>query len=194
MNTEKYITVEGVYKDKLIEAVQAMSNLYGNVEYSKGIEIYKSDISQDSYVINFAINPDFERFKYFVNYLHYPEVEDYKAMVRGYWTIDESDGLQNKHLNQRVMLYVSDSDKEGDNVHATFERATKAVKLGFALGEEYEELSNLEFHLEENKPKGTDFSSLKTINPDPVAVKKAGKGCLLTIAFLLAIAAMMLIN
>jgi hypothetical protein len=112
MNTKEYINIQGIGKDKIIEAVQAMSNLYADVEFSKGIEIFQSIENQNCYILNFSVRPDFERFKYFVNYLHYPEVEDYKAKVRGFWTIDGADGLPQHHSNQRVMLYVSDLDEE----------------------------------------------------------------------------------
>ena len=42
MITTEYISIRGVDNDKVIEAVQVMSNLYADVEFSKGIQIFKS--------------------------------------------------------------------------------------------------------------------------------------------------------
>lgn len=187
MNTKGYINIQGIGKDKIIEAVQAMSNLYSDIEFSKGIEIFESNKNKNNFIINFSFRPDFERFKYFVNYLHYPEVEDYKARVKGFWTVDSVDGLPQNHVNQRVMLYVSDLDEEGDNVHATFERESNSYKLGFAVGEEYKALNNIELKFDEPKINLTEFNLSKTIQPDPsVKVKHSGKGCLLTLSIIIA--------
>lgn len=187
MNTKEYIYIEGIAKEKVIEAVQAMSNLYADVEFSKGIEIFVSNKNQNIFIINFSFRPDFERFKYFVNYLHYPEVEDYKAQVRGFWTVDSLDGLPQNHANQRIMLYVSDLDEEGDNVHATFERESNSYKLGFAVGEEYKALNKIELEFDEPKINSTEFDLTKIIQPDPSAkAKQSGKGCLLTLSIIIA--------
>ncbi|MDX1446661.1 hypothetical protein [Lishizhenia sp.] len=186
MNTKEYIYIEGIAREKVIEAVQAMSNLYADVEFSKGIEIFESNKNQNSFIINFSFRPDFERFKYFVNYLHYPEVKDYKAQVRGFWTVDRVDGLPQNQTNQRVMLYVSDIDEEGDNVHATFQGETTSYKLGFAVGEAYKALNNLELEFDEYKINSTEFDLTKTIQPNPsVQPKQSGKGCVLTLAIII---------
>lgn len=187
MNTKEYINIEGIGQDKIIEAVQAMADLYSNVEFSNGIEIFQSKENQSRFILNFSFRPDFERFKYFVNYLHYPEVEDYKAKVRGFWTVDSMDRLPPIHLNKRVMLFVSDLDEEGDNVHATFERESNSYKLGFAIGEEYKALNNFELEFDEPKIDPAVFDLIKTIQPDPsVKARQSGKGCLLTLSIIIA--------
>ncbi len=184
MNTESYILIKGVSGDKLPAAVQAMSNLYEAVDYSHGIEIFKSKKEQDTFLINFSNIPDFERFKYFVNYLFYPEIDNYKAVVRGYWTIKKEDDLLSDHIDQRVMLYVSETDKEVDNVLAVFNGKDSTVKLGFVRGKEYTALNNVEFDFEEIKPEDSEYELLKSISPEPGAVKKAGKGCMLMLTIL----------
>lgn len=188
MNTKEYIYIQGVGKDKIIEAVQAMSNLYADVEFSKGIEIFKSKENQSNFILNFSYRPDFERFKYFVNYLHYPEVENYKAKVRGFWTVDSADGLPQNHSNQRVMLYMSDLDEEGDNVYATFEQESSSYKFGFAIGEDYKVLDSIELEFDEPKINSNEFNLITTVQPDPsVKLKQSGKGCLFTLSIIIGI-------
>ena len=106
------------------------------------------------------------------NYLHYPEVENYKAQVRGFWKIDINDGLPENHSEQRVMLYVSDSDEEEDNVYATFEQESNSYKFGFAFGEEYKSLNGVELKFDEPIINSTEYNLMKTIQPDPTILKK----------------------
>ena len=188
MNSSHYISVSGPSAEKMNEAVQAMSNLYVDVDYARGIEVYKS---KDRFIINFKMLPDFERFKYFVNYLHYPEVDDYRAEVRGYWTLDRSDDLNEKHPGKRVMLYVSPLDKDGDNVNGVIAEGTETYKLGFSSGEEYVPLNNLEIPYEEDVPDADAFELLSIIDPNPravvdSAVPVSGKGCLVTLILIIA--------
>ena len=186
MITKEYIYIEGLTKEEVVEIVQDMSNLYADVEYSKGIKIFESN--KNSFIINFSFKPDFERFKYFVNYLHYPEVENHKAQVRGYWTIDNGDGLPENHSSQRVMLYVSDSDEEGDNVSATFDQELSSYKFGFAVGKEYEPLKKMELKFDEPIVNATEYKLIKTIQPDLTTLKKSSsKGCFLTLFLLIPI-------
>ena len=186
MKTKPYITIDGVETSKLISAVQMMANLYSDLEFVESIEISKSEKDEDKYLIEFRIKPDFERFKYFVNYLHYPQVENYNASVKGYWTIDKSDKLPQKHTAQRVMLFIPESDNEGDNVYAKFKSEDKTYKFGFAIGENYQEVDNVLQEFEDEKISKFENKLIKTISPDPDAKKgKQSSGCLGSFMFLL---------
>ena len=179
MNRDKYIIVKNISDSNVITIVQDLANLYNDIEYTKGINIYKSNKETNSFYIDFSNTPDFERFNYFVNYLHYPEAKDINPeLVRGYSTIGNEDGLPSNHLGDRVMLYVSSYDEEGDNVFTQFKSQDKPVKLGFASGHEYQNQDKKEFDFVELEVNDSDYRLLKSISPDMEAVKKSNKGCL----------------
>ncbi|HSI74822.1 MAG TPA: hypothetical protein VK957_02955 [Lunatimonas sp.] len=184
MDKNKYIYIIGPEEKKLKEAVLSLVNLDSDTEFTKGIAIYKSD--KNEYVINFRNSPDFERFKYFVNYLHYPEVNSYEAKVFGYWTITENDNLK-QHLHKRALLYVSENHTEGDNVYALFKGADKLAKLRFATGREYQELKEKEFEFGESEIDEPIFQLIGTINPTVTSKKKSGSGCAVMLTSILVI-------
>jgi len=159
-----------------------LANLYADTEFTKGISIFKS--YKNEFVINFRNNPDFERFKYCVNYLHYPEVQSYEGKVFGYWTISETDNLK-QHLHKRVLLYVSENDTEGDNVYAIFEGADKPAKLGFAIGDDYQELKEKEFEFGEPEIDKSIFQLIETIDPTVTSKKESSSGCAGMVALIL---------
>ena len=187
MNTQEYISIQGANSDKIIEAVQIMSNRYPDDESSKGIEIFQSVEDQNSFILNFTNKPEFEIFKCYVNYLNYPEVDNYKANVRGFWTIDDSDDLSQNHLNQRVMLYIPDSDDEYDNVYMSFANGMSSYKYGFAVSHGYRTLDRTELKFDEPTINSLEFNLIKTIQPDPNASNSSVPGCLVILPFLIAI-------
>ncbi|WP_158858831.1 hypothetical protein [Lunatibacter salilacus] len=182
MDKNKYIYIIGPEEKKLKEAVLSLVNLYSDTEFTKGISIFKSD--KNEFVINFRNNPDFERFKYFVNYLHYPEVQSYEAKVFGYWTISDTDNIK-QHLNKRALLYVSENDTEGDNVYALFEGGDKSAKLGFAIGDDYQELKEKEFEFGEPEIDESIFQLIERIDPTVTSKKESSSGCAGMVALIL---------
>lgn len=186
MNKKAYIIIQDSDPNQVIEAVQKMSDLYVDVDFSRGIKIFQSKENPSSFVLNFSFLPDFERFKYFVNYLQYPHVDNFSGTVRGFWTISSNDDLPKKHISQRVMLYVSDLDEDGDNVYATFDAEQNAYILGFAMGHEYQRLNQVDLPFKEPAIQSSQFNLVQTIQPDPSAIKKrSGKGCLLVLTFMI---------
>jgi len=177
MNTDQYIVVKKVSDSEVVKIIQEVSDLYHTIEYSKGINIYKSNTEQSSYLIGFTNKPDFERFKYFVNYIEYPETRNPNAIVRGYCSIGNDSRLSNHHIGDRVLLYVSKNDEDFDNVHGQFKNHHKPVLLGFASGEEYKPLDKVEIEFDEPTINKAGYSLLKTISPDMEAIKKSKKGC-----------------
>lgn len=188
MNLEKYIIFPRIEIKELEKIIQEMADLYYDVEYTSGIEIYTSKTKTNFYIINFSQVPDFDRFKYFVNYIAWGENHALQNEVKGYWTINENDEVPSIHLNERIMLFVSELDEDGDNVYAAFENNSKNFKLGFADGHEYEPLNITDKEFVETPINPNDFSLIKTINPDPELKKKElNSGCSLLfiiIAFL----------
>lgn len=164
-NIEQYILVKNANVAKLLSAIQKMSDLYSNTPYSRGIVVFKSDIEKDTYLLNFSNQPDFEQFKYFVNYLHYSEIDGLNAVVTGYRTISEEDGLP-QQIGQRVMIYISKNDNEYDNVHATFNRFEGNIKLGFSSGEENVPLDLKEKNFEEHPIESCHLYLERIIHPN----------------------------
>jgi len=186
---DKYILVIGPSEPQFLEAVQELANLYPGTDFVNQINTYKSTSKNNQYIVDFTNTPDFERFKYFVNYFNYPETDDfesYSAKVFGFWTISANDKLPKDKYGKRALLYVSDNDTEGDNVYAVFSGESKVYKLGFAIGQEFSDLGQKEFDFAEPEFQGSDFTSLKSINPG-ASIKKSTKtrsGCMATFALL----------
>ena len=167
MIKDNYILIDGPNEQMLKTAVQQLSDLYSDTEFTKDIQVFKSIIKDNQFVIRFTNQPDFERFKYFVNYLHYPEISKYSAIVMGLWTLNEK-AINLNHLSgKRILLYVSESDQEGDNVYGIMEDGDITIKLGFALGEEYKELDKKEFDFREPEISDEDYTLNCSINPNP---------------------------
>lgn len=189
MQFDRYILVTGPDEEKVTKAVQLLSDLYADSGFTTNITLYAAKEKQNTFLINFGNQPDFERFKYFVNYLAYPEVKNYQSKVAGYWTITDTDDIHQDHLNQRALLYISENDTEGDNVYAVFQGGSKTIKLGFAKGEKYKVLKHKEFDFTEVKWQKNDFDVLKIFNPKQEGQKAEDKkGCLFLLPLLVLMA------
>lgn len=193
MNLEKYIITKAEDKSKLLEATQALANLYVESKFTDKIKVSKVPSEKDLYIITFANQPDFERFKYFVNYLNYPEAGEFGKTTKGYWTITEEDGLPKQFVGSRTMVYVSENDTEYDNVFCAFDSTLDNYKLGFGSGEEFVKLTGSEPSFFE---KNFDFDSIElieTIVPDQSLMekrnnpKRKGIGCLMVLPVLIAL-------
>jgi hypothetical protein len=176
MNTTNYIFISGSTKDKVSSALQELADLYADTPYTQDIVLYEAINVKGQFVISFTIIPDFERFKYFVNFLNYPIESESVGAVFGFWTIGEFDKLPEKIIGKRALLYVSESDTEGDNVHAVYSGATSTLKLGFAFREGYKELDVLELEFTEPQLDSNEFNVVDKINGTPKA-EKPNVGC-----------------
>jgi len=163
MNFEKYIIISGLSENELISAVQDLANLYVDTGFTKEVKIFKHQLFSDQYLINFSPTTDFLRFKFFVNYLFYPFIKDTKHTVYGYWTLTASDEIIPQLFDKRIQLYVSPSDENGDNVYEIPKNGAQTIKLGFAVGHEFEPLGELEFDFFEKEYATSDFTSMKSI-------------------------------
>ncbi|WP_422359996.1 hypothetical protein [Reichenbachiella sp.] len=186
MNLNSYIIVAGPNEDQLKSALLELANMYSETGFTKEIGVYKSLKSENQYIINFTEHPDFERFKYFVNYLNYQEASNYSAKTMGYWTLSSNDKLPKQYNEKRILLYVSDKDEEGDNVYGIIEGEGKTLKLGFAMGEEFSELDLKEIEFSEPSINEKDFEHCGSIRPDFNSSKaKSNSGCALMILALI---------
>lgn len=177
MAIQNYIFVDGPSEQELTATIQEIAILYKDENYTKGIDVYKELKSNNQYLIKFTNKPDFEGFKCFLNFLYYPNDTVLKAKALGFWTVKAQDKTP-KHLIGRILLvYVSDSDTEGDNVMATYEGAKGTIKFGFAMGEEYRELDYRELAFVEPNLNKEDYQQIGTISPEPMKKKKRSTRC-----------------
>uniref|UniRef100_UPI00404896DA hypothetical protein n=1 Tax=Roseivirga sp. TaxID=1964215 RepID=UPI00404896DA len=184
MNIDKYIFIAGPTLDQLKSSLQELAELYSNTGFTEDISLFKSVKSDNRYIINFNNMPDFERFKYFVNFLRYPIGTEYTAKVFGFWTVGDMDKMPEPLIGEKLMLYVSDGDTEGDNVYAIYSGANSTIKMGFAMGEEYKELDSREFEFVEPQLNLADYEIDSTISPDPNTKKKSPGGCAPVLLFI----------
>lgn len=116
--TENFIIVENTEERDLEHILMNMANLYADIEFVNGIQLYRKKSNYNSFLILFTNQPDFDRFSYFVNYIKYPEgFESFSPFLRGYFkTIDIKKTYEFK-VGEWIMVYVSKNDKEYDNVN-----------------------------------------------------------------------------
>jgi hypothetical protein len=172
MSIEKYIITESKEQDKMLSAIQALANLYSESGFANKILVHKLNSTKNQYVLTFPDAPNFEHFKYFVNYLHYPESGSFGVKTKGYWTIEIEEGIPKQYFNSRAMLYVSNNDTEYDNVYVAFNSTREHFKLGFARREEFVKLNSSELNFSEKTFDLSELELIQTITPNLVVVKK----------------------
>lgn len=191
MNFEKYIIVNGLTKKDLNDFVQELANLYADTGFTKEVKIFESKIVANEFLINFSQDTDFERFKYFVNFLFYPfsPEHDSNHKVYGYWTLSQGDDINKELYGKRIQLYISENDEDGDNVYGIPKNWTESIKLGFAYGHEYVPTGKKEFDFFEKTYSRSDFSALRSIYGvvDKPEKKKAGCSLFLVMIILIGI-------
>lgn len=191
MKLKNYIRITAEDQSKLFKAILEFANLYADSFFTDEIKVSRISSEKNLYVVQFPKEPDFERFKYFVNYLHYPEVKDAGLKTKGFWTIHDQDELPTEFIGARVMLYVSENDKEYDNVYSAFDTIPENYKLGFAVGEEFIKLTSSEPDFSEMLIEDSDLELIKIITPDTATLEKRNtskkQGCLGLLPFILII-------
>lgn len=121
--TENYIVIEGVTEKAIEGMLMNMASLYSDTKYVEGIQLYRKKENQTSFLILFTNTPDFDRFAYFVNYLKYPEgFEQHKPFLRGFYKVTAQQPNTEFANGEWLMMYVSEKDKEYDNVSIVNER------------------------------------------------------------------------
>jgi len=103
----------GAYND-IKKALRQWINLYSkDLQDGLTFQLYKN--GSGNHIIQADERLDNERFYYLVNYLNYPEGIEYKIDIEGYTTGKDKNELKNKEL----LVYISPTDKEFDNVFVT---------------------------------------------------------------------------
>ncbi|MDW3646070.1 MAG: hypothetical protein R8P61_03330 [Bacteroidia bacterium] len=133
---ENTIIVRGGAYREVKRALQAWINLYAdNLLKDICFEMYRN--GRGNHVIKADKRLRNQNFFFLVNYLTHPMNIEYKAQVTGYTRGDD----QSDWTGQNLMVYISDTDKEGDNVFLLTED-NRTYKVPFGLGAEIEEVTD----------------------------------------------------
>lgn len=131
---DKLVIVEDANENDIKKILQEFCNLYNKEMFQALPRLTK--LSNNKFAVTFPYDINFEIYCYFINYVNYPMGFDRHFKTIGWTTTKKSDiWIAEKSVNKNVMLYVSDFDKEYDNVFLTTSDNI-GYKLGFAMGEE----------------------------------------------------------
>jgi len=117
MLSENIIIVENTKRETIETILSNLTKLYSDTGFTDGIQLSKHNSSDEKFLITFRNTPDFDRFAYFTNYIHYPEgIETDRLMVTGFYQIKSTESTQDFKPGDWVQMYVSKSDTAYDNV------------------------------------------------------------------------------
>jgi len=120
MNKDNLIVIKGGSHSDIKKALQQWIELYSDdLETDIKFELYKT--GQESHLIVADKRLNNEKFNFLVNYLRYPEDIEYKISIEGYTTAKKEKLYPENIQNKRLLIYISESDKEFDNVFVTTE-------------------------------------------------------------------------
>ena len=133
IDNDKIVVVKDVDPAKLKQAIQQFCDNYNQGGY---VALPTLHIISDSHcAITFPYDIDFERFCYFVNFIHYPFDIVYTPDIKAWTTTKKGDAWMTEQIiNKKVMLYIPSDDQEKDNVHLTTSDNLGFI-MGFAIGE-----------------------------------------------------------
>jgi hypothetical protein len=120
MNKDNLIVIKGGSHSDIKKALQQWIELYSDdLETDIKFELYKT--GQENHLIVADKRLNNEKFNFLVNYLRYPEDVEYKISIEGYTTAKKEKLYPENIQNKRLLIYMSESDKEFDNVFVTTE-------------------------------------------------------------------------
>ena len=126
LTIDNLIIINGGEYNDVKKALRQWIDLYSdNLQNDLTFELYKNE--RGHHIIKADGKLDNERFYYLVNYLNYPERIEYKINIEGFTTAKEQKELQ----NQKILVYISPNDTEGDNVFVvTSDNETFKIDFG----------------------------------------------------------------
>lgn len=111
MNIDNLIVIKGGAYTDIKKALRQWIDLYSN-DLQDGLTFQLFKNGRGNHIIQADDRLDNERFYYLVNYLNFPEGINYKINIQGFTKGKDDNRLKGKDL----MIYISQSDKEYDNV------------------------------------------------------------------------------
>lgn len=117
MLTENCILVNNATAVNIETVLQNLAAMYANTGFTDEINLFEENNSDQQFLVTFKTSPDFDRFAYFVNYIHYPEgFEVWDAVVTGFYRVKPDETTEYFHSGEWLQLYVSKTDNAYDNV------------------------------------------------------------------------------
>lgn len=120
VNIDNFIIIKGGLCNDIKKALQQWIALYTK-DLARNIKLELYILGQERYLIVVDKRLSNEKFNYLINYLRYPEGIEYNISIEGYATVLDEKIYPQKLLNKKILVYVSDNDKEYDNVFVTTE-------------------------------------------------------------------------
>jgi len=120
VNIDNFIIIKGGLCKDIKKALQQWIALYSK-DLVRNIKLELYGLGQERYLIVADKRLNNEKFNYLINYLRYPEGIEYNISVEGYATVRDEKIYPQNLLNKKILVYLSDNDKEYDNVFVTTE-------------------------------------------------------------------------
>lgn len=114
MKTDNLILIKGGAYNDIKKALRQWIHLYSK-DLQDGLTFQLFKNGNGNHIIQADKEIENERFYYLINYLKYPEGIEYKIDIEGYTTGKDKNQLKDKEL----LVYISQTDKEYDNVFVT---------------------------------------------------------------------------
>ena len=150
-----------------------MANLYRSTPYVDGIGLYTEQGQERSYLITFPQQPDLDHFAFFVNYIVYPIDREFSSpRVIGYFHTALARKAAPHLTGNKVIIYVSENDQEGDSVYMVTE-ANENYKFDFAG--KVSKLDENERNFEAPSLELSNYSHYIDIHPGPKSDRGEGK-------------------
>ncbi|WP_286858003.1 MULTISPECIES: hypothetical protein [Sphingobacterium] len=131
VTNDKLVIVEDIDDNDVEKILQEFCNSYNQESFQAIPRLTK--LSNKKFAVTFPFDIDFDIYCFFINYVNYPIGFDQSFKTIGWATTNPSDSWVTKNIaNKNVMLYVSESDTECDNVYlTTYDNI--GYKLGFGM-------------------------------------------------------------
>lgn len=174
-----YIIVDSLPLMKLKECLTSLLEFYSLDTGIQFISVHSTAHSDNQYIVTFPILPDFERFRYFVNFLTYPVIKEGLSSppkVVGFYTEQENPKQSVQTEAKRWMIYVPENDTEFDMVYGVYASASATTKFPFSLQERTEKLSFKQFDFVEPQIDFDKLSLVATVHA-PEGLEKEKSGC-----------------
>ena len=154
------IIIKGGANSDIKKALQQWMNLYEkDLAADFRLELYKN--GRGHHIIKADSRLDNDRFYYLVNYLYYPEGINYTIDIEGFTIATNPELIKNKNL----LVYISDTDKEVDNVYVVTED-NNTFKIDFG-GKVKPADGNRQYHVPEigelSNPEKIRFNKIRTV-------------------------------
>jgi|GEM_PF-1273270 len=120
MNIGNFIIISGGLGDDIKKALRQWLALY-STELVNNIKFELFKLGQERFLIVADKRINNEYFNYLINYLRYPEDIEYSISVEGYTILCDKEIYPQNLLDKKAQIYISDNDKEYDNVFLTTE-------------------------------------------------------------------------